>query len=300
MRTLGHSARARLRDDDIAILSRHGALLPPAPSEDDLLLAARELAALPLLAWETLRGFASESNDYGALLVGCVPIDETAGDRKDGRVSELCLLAAAHCLGTPVGYATQRGGSLVQDLRPRREDARKQLGTNSVELVWHTEEAHTEHAPRYVLLLCIRGDTDAGTLVSRVEPAMLDEIVRTRLSRPDFRIGSDVSHEAGMSRLCPVLGVDRLVFDPLYTECADDRALAALAALADHVDERATQVSLRAGELLIIDNFRAAHARTAYTPRYDGTDRWLQRAVVMEQAPPPRAVACGRTNVIRL
>jgi L-asparagine oxygenase len=33
--------------------------------------------------------------------------------------------------------------------------------------------------------------------------------------------------------------------------------------------------------LLIIDNRRAVHGRTAFTPRYDGRDRWLKRAYLV-------------------
>jgi L-asparagine oxygenase len=29
--------------------------------------------------------------------------------------------------------------------------------------------------------------------------------------------------------------------------------------------------------MLIIDNRRSIHARSIFSPRYDGTDRWLQR-----------------------
>lgn len=34
---------------------------------------------------------------------------------------------------------------------------------------------------------------------------------------------------------------------------------------------------LAAGDVLIVDNKRAMHARTSFEPAYDGNDRWLQR-----------------------
>jgi len=34
---------------------------------------------------------------------------------------------------------------------------------------------------------------------------------------------------------------------------------------------------LLSGDLLVLDNRRAAHARTTFRPRYDGSDRWLLR-----------------------
>jgi len=42
----------------------------------------------------------------------------------------------------------------------------------------------------------------------------------------------------------------------------------------------ATGVCLTPGELLIIDNRKGAHARTAFTAAFDGYDRWLHRVYV--------------------
>jgi alpha-ketoglutarate-dependent taurine dioxygenase len=42
---------------------------------------------------------------------------------------------------------------------------------------------------------------------------------------------------------------------------------------------------LQAGDVLVIDNERAVHGRTPFVPRYDGTDRWLKRALVVTSLP---------------
>jgi L-asparagine oxygenase len=34
---------------------------------------------------------------------------------------------------------------------------------------------------------------------------------------------------------------------------------------------------LEPGDMLIVDNRKAVHGRTGFTPRYDGQDRWLRR-----------------------
>ncbi|TBO54789.1 oxygenase, partial [Streptomyces kasugaensis] len=39
-------------------------------------------------------------------------------------------------------------------------------------------------------------------------------------------------------------------------------------------------VSLRPGEVLIVDNDLVVHGRVPFRARYDGTDRWLKRASV--------------------
>ena len=48
------------------------------------------------------------------------------------------------------------------------------------------------------------------------------------------------------------------------------------------------KVALKSGELMIIDNRKTVHGRLPFTPRYDGTDRWLMRTLVMKQLPPSK------------
>ncbi|MEV5877084.1 TauD/TfdA family dioxygenase [Streptomyces sp. NPDC052101] len=40
------------------------------------------------------------------------------------------------------------------------------------------------------------------------------------------------------------------------------------------------EVCLRPGEALLINNRKGLHARSEFTARYDGADRWLQRTYV--------------------
>ena len=60
------------------------------------------------------------------------------------------------------------------------------------------------------------------------------------------------------------------------------RAIAALSALHHAVKHTTQQVVLAAGDILVIDNHRCVHGRTPFAPRYDGTDRWLKRALVVQ------------------
>lgn len=290
-----------LTDSDRQHVLTAAARIATDPDDDTLLAHARELAAAPLQLWADLCSEVRAGMPCGGVLVTGLPVDPTTSDAKVGHATELVLLAAGSCLGTPIGYAAQRGGRLVHELRPVREHAAEQLGTGSVTLVWHTEEAHTDLSPRFVVLLCVRGDAEAATLISRVRPEVLPDTVRARLERDDSVVTSDASYDgANTERRCAVLAPGRFTFDPLFTQCADDEAQAALGALARHVDREAGSVVLRPGDLLVIDNFAAAHARSAYTPRYDGTDRWLQRTVVLQAPPPPSAIAPGRPNVVTL
>jgi len=45
-------------------------------------------------------------------------------------------------------------------------------------------------------------------------------------------------------------------------------------------DIKSCGIKLEKGDLVIINNRRAIHGRSAFTPRYDGKDRWLQRVYI--------------------
>lgn len=40
------------------------------------------------------------------------------------------------------------------------------------------------------------------------------------------------------------------------------------------------KIHLLDGDIMIINNKRMLHGRSAYQPKFDGTDRWIQRAYV--------------------
>jgi alpha-ketoglutarate-dependent taurine dioxygenase len=43
------------------------------------------------------------------------------------------------------------------------------------------------------------------------------------------------------------------------------------------LDAVVTEIVLRPGDICFIDNYRVIHGRNAFSPRFDGTDRWLRR-----------------------
>ena len=61
----------------------------------------------------------------------------------------------------------------------------------------------------------------------------------------------------------------------------DEQAEDALAILGDALSDHRQTVALEAGDLLIIDNAMVVHGRSPFASRFDGTDRWLQRAFVV-------------------
>lgn len=291
----------------------------PAPTDglhvDDeaFVEAAAQLAsAFPADLRDALLAFAADPGPAGALLVRNVPTGDipstpptpTSPTTKDRRSEEL-LLAVARALGEPVGYLPEHGGSIVQNLVPTQADVGRQTSTSSgVDLAFHTETAFHPHGPRYLLLLCLRGDPAAATTLASIDdllPALAPETVEA-LRRPAFRTAVDESFGGrpgvpyGPAR--PVLGGSDdepwLCWDEELTTGDTDAARAALVELRSAVARRRRELVLADGDLLVVDNRRCVHGRRPFDARFDGTDRWLQRTFVVESLAPSADERVGR------
>ncbi|HSL58211.1 MAG TPA: TauD/TfdA family dioxygenase [Acidimicrobiales bacterium] len=274
-----------------------------------LLDAARQADVLPAPVHEALLGFADAPGPGAALLVRGLPVGDlpatpahpTDPTGKD-HVSELVVLAAARRLGQPVGYRPEHGGAIVQTLVPTRADATAQTSTSSaVDLAWHTETAFHRHKPRHLLLLCLRGDPAAATLLATVTDvlARLSPEVVDVLRQPRFRTRVDASFSPAdphaRTAPAPVIGGraddPTLWFDEDLMEGDDPLAEVALTELGRAVHDAQQRVVLDTGDLLVVDNDRAVHGRSPFRARFDGTDRWLQRAFVV-----PDLTTCGASH----
>jgi L-asparagine oxygenase len=289
------------------------AVAPGVPDDERFVDAASELArAFPAELIAALDAFAADPGPSGALLLRGLPTGEvpatpatpTTRTTKDQR-SEQVLLAVARALGEPVGYLPEHGGSIVQNLVPTQADVGRQTSTSSgVDLAFHTETAFHPHGPRYLLLLCLRGDPEAATTLASVDDLVpgLDATTVDALRRPEFRTAVDEAFGGtpgiphGPAR--PVLGGPDehpwLCWDEELTSGETPAARAALAELRRVVAERRREVVLADGDLLIVDNQRCVHGRRPFHARFDGTDRWLQRSFVVTSLAPSAAERVGR------
>jgi L-asparagine oxygenase len=296
--------------------------MPPLPSPqngtrlDEVVTAAGHARRLlPAAVHDALSDFGDSPDRSGALLLRGLPVGDlpatpatpTARTSKD-LVSETTLLAVARSLGQPVGYLPEHGGDLVQNIVPTRANATRQTSTSSaVTLMFHTEAAFHPHRPRYLLLLCLRGDPSAATTLSSVHELrdLIDPNTWDLLFQPRFRTAVDESYLDGrvgdLGPARPVLSGDpdrpSMVFDADLMHGIDADAEAALLALASATAARYTSVVLEAGDLLVVDNTIAVHGRSPFVPRFDGTDRWLQRAFVVADLAPSAAERHGRVIV---
>ena len=292
---------------------------PACPIADDAFVQAAGHAArlLPAVIHDALVDFTDAAPQAGAIVLRGLPVGElphtpaspTAPVTKD-TVSEFTLLTVARRLGQPVGYLPEHGGDLVQNLVPTQASADRQVSTSSkVSLMFHTEAAFHPHRPRYLLLLCLRGDENAFTTLSsifEVLPRLPKPVVDT-LFQPRFRTAVDESYLHGRANMLgvamPVLSGDRdrptMVFDADLMVGTDEEADDALRALGAAVEAHQTAVALQAGDLLVVDNNVAVHGRSPYSPRFDGYDRWLQRSMVVADLAASAGDRDGRVIVTR-
>lgn len=225
----------------------------------------------------------------------CHYIPDTPKSKRDECQAPIYYQMLAAVFSAQMGFmykfSSKRKHALVEDVFPIETDSFKQVGTNSVQLNWHVEDAFHKARADYVSLLCLRSDPQARTLLAaaRVLIAELPDEIRRQLQRSDYTFLSDDTFLPGQvfKRTSYILESSEdpeFVFDPSFTVSNSEAAQAALQALADRIERCHLSIALESGDLLIFDNRRVAHSRTEYQPRHDGSDRWLVRSLVVESA----------------
>lgn len=206
------------------------------------------------------------------------------------------VVALADSFGWPIAYVQEQGGRLVHNLFPIRSNEKKQISSSSrVGLQLHTEAAFHPYRPDYVVLYCVRGDAAAATTYAVLDDIVHDldkDCIKVLLQRrfvtsvdlsfrtggePDQLVLTSVLHESDYGL--------RLRYDKQLMRGVDHAASRALAQVTRAIDRSVRSVTLAAGDALVLDNHAAVHGRSAFSPRYDGTDRWLKRALVLRDLP---------------
>ncbi|MDQ1129412.1 TauD/TfdA family dioxygenase [Microbacterium sp. SORGH_AS_0888] len=253
---------------------------------------------------EIIRRFArAEVPDGGVLFHGLLVDQEQMGEsprnaadfeEKDrDPVTEAALLAFAAAAGEVFAFARQHRGQIVQNVTPVPGHEYDAVGTGSRSLLdWHSEDAFDDAHPQFVGLFCVRGDERVQTALAPVDRIALSDEDEAVLRQPRFMHGIDKASggtgrpEDGVQGAA-LYGDDGKRFVRIDTDCAaavagDEEAAAALQRFHDGADAEGVYVTLGAGDILLFDNRRVMHARTPFEPRYDGTDRWLQRVIITD------------------
>lgn len=233
---------------------------------------------------------------------GTVPPTPSTNEEADGLLDSMQLtiqnfLEVVLRYGKLVGYQQEQDGRLIQHVFPKKKNETSQIsGSSKVELELHTEAAFHPYKPDYVALMCVRADPAAATVYSN-----LAEIFRYLPSRAydalhknefvtkvdaSFRTNGEPDQEVVMPVFTTVKGETTMTFDADLMTGLTPAASAALVDLRTAAVKASREATLAAGDILVIDNRTTVHGRRAFTPRYDGTDRWLLRALIREELPP--------------
>lgn len=250
-----------------------------------------------------------------AVLISGTVVDETTleptplhwrdGDTSGSAVYGFVLSLLGSLFGDGIGWASQQGGRLITDVLPSPGEENSLVSSCSErELGWHTEDAFSPYRADHVGLLCMRSPDPAPTTMSYVDPGALPDEIAGVLAEPRFELLPDSSHEVGVDPAvhtepigalehagamtlrpapvpllhgaadAPVLRIDRDFVKAADGDVAAERALRWIIRV---IDENLYDVDLHPGDVCFIDNRNVVHGRRSFTPRFDGTDRWLKR-----------------------
>lgn len=245
-----------------------------------------------------------ESNGYCLLRgvsVGELPKTPQAHEAHvlDGHPTNGTLVLVADLLGSLTGYQDEQSGALFHDVHPVRGEESRIENSGSVAFDFHTENVHHPLRPDYLGLLCLRQDHEqiAATRVSSVRDALplLTDGELAELRKPQFHSLYPTSFTRNIPGPRPSAGPHPVIFGPAgrpfmrfnsHNTAGDHpRARAALRALASALEQVCHDLVLAPGDLVVLDNHVVVHGRTAFTPRYDGQDRWLRRFYSLRSAP---------------
>jgi alpha-ketoglutarate-dependent taurine dioxygenase len=206
------------------------------------------------------------------------------------------VISLACKYGTPIGYAQEQSGRLVQNLFPIKSTENKQISSSSkTELFLHTETAFHPYLPDYLILYCVRGDPAAATTYADIADIVehLSTKAQNILRQPrfvttvdlSFRTKGEEDQEVLTQIISGTTANPQLKYDASVMRGIDNIAQAALDELTSAIPQCTREVILNTGDALVINNKTTIHGRTPFTPRYDGTDRWIKRVLVRNELP---------------
>lgn len=287
------------RSDLAALVAR---LSDTAPHlVDDLEWQARARLAschLPPRVLAAIRAFRHDAGMDGTLTItnlpivpGSLPPTPNVPDsvERGATAPAVTAMLLGQQLGEVIAYRDEKQGALVQNVVPVAALAKSQSNGGSVPLEFHTENAFHPDRPHYVGLLCLRPahQHQVGTQVAAIRRAfpLISETDRRILHDARFVTTAPPSFgSADHSEPRPVLTGHAddpdLCVDFHATSPLDDEAARALVNLRTALDEVRADLVLGPGDMVFLDNRLVVHGRVAFTPRYDGNDRWLHRVFV--------------------
>jgi L-asparagine oxygenase len=275
-----------------------------SPSEDQELFCKQtkdQSKNIPSRIKEILLTFSKIGSETGVLLIKPIPIDKNSMPEtpkgNEFRVGEKTILAKIQAIllsaiSDLVSYEAEGYGNLFQDIVPTKcmESVQTSLGSNT-ELEIHTEQAFSKLRPDILSLACLRGDVNAFTYIFPINKLLekLTNDEKTLLKNPLWKTGVDLSFKLNNNEFLegdirgpmPILSGKpkdpTFVFDQDLMKGITPSAQKIIKKIVDIYYQDRISHNLKPGEIVFIDNNRAVHGRSPFSPKYDGQDRFLIR-----------------------
>jgi len=274
----------------------------PSNSPDFFCRQAKEQAEkLPLRIKKILTNFAFQGSETGFLLIQGIPIKpDTIPKTPEGnhyKLGETTILAKIQAIlvssiADMIAYEAEGYGNLFQDVVPLRamEKAQTSLGSNT-ELEIHTEQAFSKLKPDILSLACLRGDQAAYTHIFPVqtilnnltteEKALLRESLWYTGVDLSFKLNNNEFIDGEIRGPMPIISGPendpKLIFDQDLMTGTTEESKEMIKKIINIYYQHKIRHNLKPGEIILIDNNRAVHGRSAFKPKYDGEDRFLIR-----------------------
>lgn len=188
-------------------------------------------------------------------------------------------------LGKIFGYQ-ENSDYLIYDIYPVCGYEQSSSFINSRKMLgFHSDgSAHTQLAPDYTLLFCIRNDLLSVNLIAYVDDVIKilpDKIIKI-LFEPRF---IHLVSQTPQKTVCKAIlnyeqGNVTIKYDEENVSGTDKQSREAIDILNLAIRQSAKPVKNYANSLLILNNKRCLHARTPFEPRYNGKDRWIKGTYV--------------------
>ncbi|MGH3770114.1 MAG: TauD/TfdA family dioxygenase [Pseudonocardiaceae bacterium] len=206
-------------------------------------------------------------------------------------VADAVVGSVAAALGVLYTIDGKRNPRHIHDVYYIAEDARTQLGSGCSELQWHVEDGCHPARPDWVILLCLRNGPGVMTALARYDDMTFSDHEQSLLTETPVRLRLDDSYQrkdAVRTDVRTLLATTRgmeLIYDPAYTVVEGAATREILALMVREIARARFEVMLRAGDLLVFNNRRTVHWRSAFAPHTSARERWIKRALVLSQDP---------------
>lgn len=191
------------------------------------------------------------------------------------RSDESGILQYARVLGSPeLDIPVQLSGPTVMHLRfddKKAQDTDRQAYFTSGAFPLHTDLSYVSNPPRYLLTMCVTADESGGgiTTLASIESAwqQLSSAHRSVLMQRSFSFENAPNTGVGVCKNQPIheanggAGLWRFRLDTLIYP---RDAAGAVQNLTRALERTVVEIPLECGDLLILDNHRVAHGRTAF------------------------------------